>query len=59
MDPATVRRHQWAAHAIVAAAEHFGRLVLTTPDAITDDELAALFDDLTNGLLHRSEGERP
>ncbi|MGI5227696.1 TetR/AcrR family transcriptional regulator [Actinoallomurus sp. CA-142502] len=54
LDAATARRHLWTAHAVVAAAEHFGRLVLTRPDAITDDELAALFDDLVNGLLRRT-----
>lgn len=51
LDAPTARRHRWVAHAVVAAAEHFGHLVLTDPDAITDDELAALFDDLVNGLL--------
>lgn len=54
LDPATARHHLWTAHAVVAAAEHFGRLVLTQPDAITDDELAELFNDLVNGLLRRA-----
>ncbi|MEV0406854.1 helix-turn-helix domain-containing protein [Actinoallomurus sp. NPDC050550] len=54
LDAATARHHLWTAHAVVAAAEHFGHLVLTRPDAITDDELAALFDDLVNGLLRRT-----
>ncbi|HEY3688663.1 MAG TPA: helix-turn-helix domain-containing protein [Streptosporangiaceae bacterium] len=54
LDAATARHHLWTAHAVVAAAEHFGHLVLTRPDTITDDELATLFDDLVNGLLHRT-----
>ncbi|MGI5224135.1 hypothetical protein [Actinoallomurus sp. CA-142502] len=54
LDAATARHHRWTAHAVVAAAEHFGHLVLTRPDAITDDELAALFDDLVRGLLRRT-----
>lgn len=39
-----------AAQAIVAAAEHFGRVLLTSPDAIDDDVLADLFDDLTRSV---------
>ncbi|GAA4489062.1 hypothetical protein GCM10023191_019260 [Actinoallomurus oryzae] len=54
MEAATARHRLRAAHAVVAAAEHFGHLVLTRPDAIIDDELAALFDDLVNGLLRRT-----
>lgn len=51
LDPATKTRHRWTAHVVLAAAEHFGRLILTTPDVITDDEIATLFQDLITGLL--------
>jgi len=51
LDPATARHHRWTAHTVVAAAEHFGHLILTHPDAITNDELATLFNNLVNGLL--------
>ena len=39
-----------AAHAIVAAAEHFGRLMLGSPEALDDEALAALFDDLVRSV---------
>jgi AcrR family transcriptional regulator len=49
-DATTQRRHELAAEAIVAAAEHFGRLMLTAPDQVDDDELAVLFDDLVRTI---------
>lgn len=39
-------RDRVAAEAIIAAAEHFGRRMLTAPDEVDDDELAELFEDL-------------
>ncbi|GAB4002801.1 TetR/AcrR family transcriptional regulator [Nocardioides ultimimeridianus] len=39
-------RERLASEAIIAAAEHFGRRMLTTPADVDDDELAALFEDL-------------
>ncbi|HWU23398.1 MAG TPA: helix-turn-helix domain-containing protein [Nocardioides sp.] len=43
-------REQLAAEAIIAAAEHFGRRILTTPDQVDDDELAALFESLVRAV---------
>lgn len=45
------RRHQLTAQALIAMAEHFGRTLLTSPEAITDDELAALIEDIVRGAL--------
>lgn len=62
-DPATEGRHRLATEAIVAAAEHFGRRLLTTPEEVDDDELAALFEDLVRAALRPappvSGAERP
>lgn len=52
LDEATAKRHRWTAHIVLAAAEHFGRMILTDPDAITDDEIGTLFEDMIVGLLH-------
>lgn len=49
-DPATATRVALAAQAVVAAAEHFGRVLLTAPESIDDDALAELFDDLTRSV---------
>lgn len=46
-DASSRTRVALASQAIVAAAEHFGRVLLTSPDSIDDDALAELFDDLT------------
>lgn len=51
LDTTTAARHRWTAHIVLAAAEHFGRMILTDPDAISDNEIATLFQDLTTGLL--------
>jgi hypothetical protein len=49
--PAGTTRLELAAHTIVAAAEHLGRLMLTAPGEVDDDELAALFDDLVRAAV--------
>lgn len=49
-DSASATRVALASQAIVAAAEHFGRVLLTNPDSIDDDALAELFDDLTRSV---------
>lgn len=48
---APTRRHELTAQALIAVAEHFGRTLLTSPEAITDDELAELIEDLVRGAL--------
>lgn len=48
------RRQRFASQAIIAVAEHFGRALLLSPAAITDDELADLVDDLVRGALART-----
>lgn len=50
--PATARHHLLA-EALVAVAEHFGRRLVTEPEAVDDDELAGLVDDLVRGGLAR------
>lgn len=42
-----------AAQAFVAAAEHFGRLFVTAPEAVDVEVVARLFDDLVRGLRPR------
>jgi len=49
-DPAEKKRVDLAGQALVAAAEHFGRVLLTAPDSIDDELLAGLFDDLTRTI---------
>lgn len=51
LDAKTATRHRWTAHIVLASAEHFGRMILTDPDAISDDEIATLFQDMIMGLL--------
>lgn len=51
LDETTARRYRWTAHIVLAAAEHFGRMILTDPDAITDDEIGTLFEDMIRGLV--------
>jgi AcrR family transcriptional regulator len=46
-------RHRLAAEALVAAAEHFGRRLVTEPDTVDDEALAGLIDDLVHGALRR------
>ena len=45
-----VPRYEAAAQAFVAAAEHFGRTLVTAPDEVDVDVVAHLFDDLVRGL---------
>ncbi|WAL68719.1 TetR/AcrR family transcriptional regulator [Amycolatopsis cynarae] len=47
----TAERHRWIAHMVLASAEHFGRMILTDPGVISDDEIATLFQDMITGLL--------
>lgn len=51
------RRHQLAAQALIAVAEHFGRMLLLSPGDIGDEELAALIDDLVRGALRPTRKE--
>lgn len=53
VDAPTRKRLAMGAEAIVAAAEHFGRLMLVRPDAVDDDILVALFDDLVRAISAR------
>lgn len=46
-------RYAAAAQAFVASAEHFGRLFVTTPEAVDVEVVAQLFDDLVRGLRPR------
>lgn len=48
-------RHRAAAEAFVAAAEHFGRTFVATPEAVDIDVVAELFDDLVRGLRPRHQ----
>jgi AcrR family transcriptional regulator len=48
-------RDRAAAQAFVAAAEHFGRLFVTVPDAVDVEVVADLFDDLVRGLRRNAE----
>lgn len=50
-DPRAAGRAALAAQALVAAAEHFGRVLLRTPEAIDDAALAELFDDLARSVV--------
>ncbi|HJQ06343.1 MAG TPA: TetR/AcrR family transcriptional regulator [Nocardioides sp.] len=51
-------RDRVASEAIIAAAEHFGRRMLTTPDEVDDDELAELFEDLVRAAARRPQASR-
>jgi AcrR family transcriptional regulator len=53
LDRRTRDRLAMAGHAIVAAAEHFGRLLLLEPDTVDDALLAELFEDLVRGVAPR------
>jgi AcrR family transcriptional regulator len=44
-------RHRLAAEALVAVAYHFGQRLLLAPDAVDDEELAALIDDLVRAAV--------
>lgn len=48
-------RHQAAAQAFVAAAEHFGRSFVNAPDSVDVEVVAQLFDDLVRGLRPRRD----
>ncbi|BBH17331.1 TetR family transcriptional regulator [Nocardioides baekrokdamisoli] len=48
-------RHLAAAQAFVAAAEHFGRSFVASPDSVDVDVVGQLFDDLVRGLRPRRD----
>ena len=53
LDDRTQAKLDMAGHAIIAAAEHFGRTLLLEPDSVDDEVLAELFEDVVRGVAPR------
>ncbi|WP_460852884.1 TetR/AcrR family transcriptional regulator [Nocardioides montaniterrae] len=53
LDARSRQKLDMAGHAIIAAAEHFGRAMLVEPDAVDDETLAELFQDIVRGIAPR------